>query len=850
MSLESSQKTTTNANSNDEITTSFLDDDKISQCTTTHVSEDNDFCNESTESFIFNTDSCDYNKKHTTKNNESKGCDYNIKTNDAELIDCKQDNANEKICVFDSNQVRIKYRREIQCASYNVCTEKADVPFISLQNDSNIKNNDALNKCTNDQKYVNDDFEIDLSFLEDVEEQINCKNMTNVIWESTTQDEAKNAIDTLNDTIEKNIYNDDTDDLFCTDDFEIVNNDIHEDFEISSNIEYVSNDNKKSSSERNSVHGKVIEQQNNIQKDLYTIKNDKENVVESTNCNSKQNNTAECAKTTYKQLDNNIVHKEIIINKKNMNKPVQCTKNMITSFTTANNKKISIKEESIVFANKINNEINNTKIIKYNDSNSLDAHNKYKHNKDVLQYKNSYENTSKNEEEKYEQNIHKENNYKKNKANETTKSKISQNRNKEGQQNTPNENNSKKNKTNEMLATKISQNSYKGKQSIATTINRNTKFTPPTNKQKALVVPGIQKNKLPSGRPMRSYLKPEIGHVSTENNYQQNMKSIYNAVMQHFASKDKFTFANHYKWSWMHYYMNNSNEIKTEMYKSCGFEINDKGTNNETVKFYINTCNFLVTEIKKRFNNEYSILKRIVEGDDISIKYMVLAVTEIKKDVLNVFDGFYAVNVKIDTDLQKMLISQKIRIGTYLRIFGAKLMIQNKALTDIKDECVLFLNYNNVKICNSQTLGYQKRKGYCIQIKDIIKTGGDICGLELKIMKTIERKIQIKVNSYVNIIDENEKEMQKIEKLVNDAKHKNNEDIDTKLVWSFKKVVKMLVRDVNENECILTWYDCEEVAINECYRFCLLKIGKMSIGLHLVTGYSTVAIKIKKLNEL
>lgn len=355
-----------------------------------------------------------------------------------------------------------------------------------------------------------------------------------------------------------------------------------------------------------------------------------------------------------------------------------------------------------------------------------------------------------------------------------------------------------------------------------------------------LRVPGIQKSRLSASRPMRSYLKPEVGHISTMHNYIQNLKRIYVNLKKNHKNKEEFE--NHFKWSWFHFYSINCEEVNVEMYKNW----NTGNIELVDMSFYNKACNFLENEITKRFDREYSILKRIVEGDDISIKYMILAVIEIKNDVLNVFDGFYSVNVKLDKDLQKMIISQKIRKGTCLRIFGAKLLIQNTALKNVKDECVLSLNYNCVKICEVQKLGYQKKKGFYISVKDIIKTGGNVSGLELKIVKIIERKLLVKVGNYKNVVDENvlEKEIDKIKKLMKEAQQ--SESFENKLV--IKKVAKVLVKDIYDSECLLTWYGYDEISVNECFGFFMLKVGKDNLGLHLFSGFDTVAIPIKKLH--
>ncbi|KAM0687043.1 Breast cancer 2 [Conglomerata obtusa] len=332
---------------------------------------------------------------------------------------------------------------------------------------------------------------------------------------------------------------------------------------------------------------------------------------------------------------------------------------------------------------------------------------------------------------------------------------------------------------------------------------------------------GIAVANLSNKRPMRSYLKPEIGHISTEISYIKRMEKICKEILKIFIKDDFKWFIMQFKWSWFHLFVND--------------KIND---NDNTI------IELLVEQIKKRKEKEYSIIRRIIEGDEIPNKYMVLLVIKINKERLEVFDGYYSVYVKIDNDLKKTLISQKIRPGSYLHVFGAKLLITNKSIFEIGIEEEVFLfNYNCINVGCKKKLGYQKSKGFIKYINNIIKTGGIISGVEVEILKVIERKILIKVKTYVNTIDEKDfdKEIEKIQNLIKKT------DQTEELKWEVKRIIKLLVKDKFENQCLFTWYNCDEVNTKDKFRFYMVKIGTNSVGLHLVTGFNSFAERINKL---
>ncbi|KCZ75548.1 hypothetical protein H311_03474, partial [Anncaliia algerae PRA109] len=113
----------------------------------------------------------------------------------------------------------------------------------------------------------------------------------------------------------------------------------------------------------------------------------------------------------------------------------------------------------------------------------------------------------------------------------------------------------------------------------------------------------IKNTFFPSHYPFRSYQQPEKGHISDEQRNLAYKIEIYNKVKAKFTNEDKSWLFYQFKFSWMSLFM------KNEINQDC--------------------LDKIIHQIQLRKRREYSILKRIAEGDDISYKYMVLLVLKV-----------------------------------------------------------------------------------------------------------------------------------------------------------------------------------------------------------------------------
>lgn len=308
-------------------------------------------------------------------------------------------------------------------------------------------------------------------------------------------------------------------------------------------------------------------------------------------------------------------------------------------------------------------------------------------------------------------------------------------------------------------------------------------------------------------RPMRMYNRPEKGHVSNENKYIEKMQKMYDHIKSiYFNQLDSWVLIN-FKWCWLELFVND--KICEDM-----IVIQER----------------LESLMEKRKLKEFSIFRRIVEGDDIASKHMIVIVLKASDKCLSLFDGFYTLNAVIDTDISRLIISQQIKFGTFLRIVNAELLCKTQSIFDLSGNAFK-LNFNSIGITNPTILGHQTKISFCKYLNRIKNTGGIISALELMIIKIIDIKILVKVGNYINTVNEKDlsKELDKIEQMI--ANEKNT--INYKPI--IKKTAKVIAKDKFNNECLLTWLGCEEFNVNEIYRFFNVKFIDKSIGTHLGT---------------
>ncbi|AFN83289.1 putative integral membrane protein [Encephalitozoon romaleae SJ-2008] len=207
-------------------------------------------------------------------------------------------------------------------------------------------------------------------------------------------------------------------------------------------------------------------------------------------------------------------------------------------------------------------------------------------------------------------------------------------------------------------------------------------------------------------------------------------------------------------------------------------------------------------QVKVRLENEYSILRRIVEGDEVPWRYMILLVIGIDKERIEVFDGYYSLYALYDEPLRRKIEKKEIRVGLKLKIFGAELGGGEFMSIFDPESAFLRLHHNGVQVVHSRRrLGYRKRVGFKIRISDIRNDGGPVSCIEGRIAKIIETKYLVKVENYSCTTENLEPELDKIEELAKKAQRIfSSHDIRISMY------TRLLVRD-SSGECMVTWWN-------------------------------------------
>ncbi|KAF7684729.1 Breast cancer type 2 susceptibility like protein [Astathelohania contejeani] len=341
-------------------------------------------------------------------------------------------------------------------------------------------------------------------------------------------------------------------------------------------------------------------------------------------------------------------------------------------------------------------------------------------------------------------------------------------------------------------------------------LNNKRKISPNVSQKRLSVDSGL----------IRSFNKPEIGHKSIEELYIKKMENIYANIKEFYKNEPLFWINQQFRWSWMSMYMRGiANEDKVVLQEK------------------------IIEQMNIRKSKEYSILRRIVEGDDISWKYMILLVVEIQQVgrgdyLITVYDGYYGIYCKVDDEIARRIVSQKFRVGTRLKVFGAELLLSTATPIEELKEPGIKLRGNGVRIDRKgkKNLGYQNKLSFITRIDKIKKGGGPVSCIEVKVVRLVEKKYLIRVDNYESRVEERnlEKEIEKIEKLREEANHKK----ETKVV--LKRYIKMIVHDLHgDSECLITWWNPEEIKTGDKIRFVYLMLMEKSIGIHLTSTNKT-----------
>lgn len=290
-----------------------------------------------------------------------------------------------------------------------------------------------------------------------------------------------------------------------------------------------------------------------------------------------------------------------------------------------------------------------------------------------------------------------------------------------------------------------------------------------------------------------------------------SLERIYARIKQKFVKEHECWVYSQFKWSWLHLTLG---EIRlSEDLLVDGIE----------------------KQMKLRKRKEYSVLRRIVEGDDVPWRYMVLLVIGIVGECIEVFDGSYSLYACYDETIGRKIRKREIRVGCKLRVFGASLLLSKATSIFDVDGVPLRLCGNGVQVLYSvRKLGYKRKVGFRSRISEVMKEGGVVSCIQGVVVKIIETKYLVRVENYSHVTDDLETELSRIEELARDA-HRVFTSDDLKI----KMFVKFMVRD-ESGECVITWWNpSDDVRVGANVRMIYLDPVPKSKEIHLTTSTKT-----------
>ncbi|KAM0679874.1 hypothetical protein GINT2_002046 [Glugoides intestinalis] len=308
---------------------------------------------------------------------------------------------------------------------------------------------------------------------------------------------------------------------------------------------------------------------------------------------------------------------------------------------------------------------------------------------------------------------------------------------------------------------------------------------------------------------------PESKEVNSETvKLDRQVEEVYERIVEHFKKEEKAWVFQQFKWSWLHLYLNSDIE------KSTLFEE-------------------IIEIMNLRLKYEKSILRQIVEFDNVPFRLMVLGVIDYTEDTIELYDGFYSLQFQIDKSIYLLLTSNKCTLGTKLCVFGASILLKEPTSIFDVQGVAMKLTYNGVKICqNDLKLGESGKIAFLNTIGALKPDGGIVSALVVRIKKILEVKYLVTIENYKNRVDDLEKEIEKILKIAEKTGHTLKvEDIKV------RRYSKIVIED-DTGECQLTWWLPPELKVSDQYKLVFLNAVGEYFGLQLSTTKSTYFEKL------
>lgn len=312
--------------------------------------------------------------------------------------------------------------------------------------------------------------------------------------------------------------------------------------------------------------------------------------------------------------------------------------------------------------------------------------------------------------------------------------------------------------------------------------------------------------------PVHSERMPVLGEShrqSCEDDGDTRMVEIFRNVQKYFKNHEHVWVFEQFKWTWLHFF-------SIQMHESECLESE------------------IIGMMNLRLKNEHSVLRRIVEFDDVPFRFMVLGIIRIDRDGVELYDGFYSLRFEIDKSIRTMLKIEQCDIGSRLYVFGCDILLEKPtSIFDVKGNA-LRLHYNSIRVCNDAVrLGAMRKASFLNSISRLILNGGVVSAVVVKIKRIIELKYFVAVENYRNRVDDIEQEMEKIHEIARRVDYViDPEDV------AVRRFCKMVVED-ESGECTLTWWSPPELKTGETYKLIYLIPVRNSSSLHLSTSRKT-----------
>lgn len=239
----------------------------------------------------------------------------------------------------------------------------------------------------------------------------------------------------------------------------------------------------------------------------------------------------------------------------------------------------------------------------------------------------------------------------------------------------------------------------------------------------------------------------------------------------------------------------------------------------------------IAQQMERRRQNEYSILRRIIEGDDVCHRLMCLMVLRIHDGMLEMYDGYYSLLFSTDCAVQQRITAHQLNVSDRVYVFNAERLATGQDILAIRGPAFRLHGNSLIRVPPARPLGYVRNVSFVVPFNSISRTGGLVPAIDFAVTRVMDDRVLIHCQGLRKMVDmaHLEDELAAMQQLA--SKHNVHDEFEC------RRCCRLAVQDMHTStEGMFTWWNVSEhVRVGDQYRAIGLRLMDGTTGLHFCT---------------